>query len=319
MHMLPFTHPTAILAVLLTWGSAHSRQVLLVSEPASNNIASFNAATGASLNSSFVIPTGTTAMAVDRNNRLFTLTQGNIGVYNATTGAAINANFYSGAGVGNSPDGIAVDGSNHVFVANTNADAVVELNATTGALINLSFINSNATFPLILRPGPLALDASGRLFVVERGGTVGVYDTTFGASINVNLANVPSGVIGGLAVDGNNHVFASDLIGSTVYEFDATTGAAINQITGLSHPAGLVLDASNHLFVANSFSGTIGEYDATTLAPINSVFISAQPLGAPYALAFVPASSPEPGSLTLFGLAAAGWVTFWRRRWVAGR
>jgi hypothetical protein len=63
--------------------------------------------------------------------------------------------------------------------------------------------------------------------------------------------------------------------GSTVGEYDATTGAAINAnfITGLSAPVGLAL-SGNTLFVANNGSGTVGEYNATTGAAINANFIT---------------------------------------------
>jgi hypothetical protein len=32
-------------------------------------------------------------------------------------------------------------------------------------------------------------------------------------------------------------------------------------------------------------------------------------------LTFTPTAVPEPGALALTGLAAAGWITFWRRWW----
>ena len=54
-------------------------------------------------------------------------------------------------------------------------------------------------------------------------------------------------------------------VGSTVGEYNATTGAAINAnfITGLDDPYGLAL-SGNNLFVACQFSNTVGEYNATT-------------------------------------------------------
>jgi streptogramin lyase len=311
--MLPFRHLTAVAAVLCLCGPIHS-QVLLVTYPSSNTVSSFSAVTGASLNPTFIAPVADGgSMALDGSNHLFvssgsTAGANTVGEFNATTGATINAAFIGG----NTPEGLAVDGSNHLFVANLHSNEVSEYNATTGAVINLSFI-TNGSFNLA--PAALALDAGGRLFVAQGNGSVGVYDAASGAAINTGFVTIPSRSPGGLAVDGNNHLFVSDLSGTTVDEFDATTGAAINQITGLSHPTGLDLDGSNHLFVVNSFSGSIGEYDATTLAPINPTFISSLTLGPPSALSFVPAAVPEPSSLILVGVAViAGGMARVRRK-----
>ena len=58
-------------------------------------------------------------------------------MYDATTGATINAAFVPGSPGGT--DALALDGSNHLFVANNN-NSVGEYDATTGATINENFI-----------------------------------------------------------------------------------------------------------------------------------------------------------------------------------
>jgi hypothetical protein len=55
-----------------------------------------------------------------------------VGKYDATSGAAINPSFITGL----SGIGLALDGSNHLFVANGNINRVGEYDATTGAAIN---------------------------------------------------------------------------------------------------------------------------------------------------------------------------------------
>jgi hypothetical protein len=75
-----------------------------------------------------------------------------------------------------------------------------------------------------------------------------------------------------LAVSGN-HIFVV-YNSTTVGEYDATTGAAIdaNLITGLLTSFGLAV-SGNHVFVTDFFGDTVGEYSATTGAVLNLGFI----------------------------------------------
>ena len=72
-------------------------------------------------------------------------------------------------------------------------------------------------------------------------------------------------------------VYVASQFSSTVGEYDATTGAAINTsfITGLLKPQNLVL-SGDELYVTNlidSFFWTVGKYDAASGAAINSLLI----------------------------------------------
>jgi hypothetical protein len=111
-------------------------------------------------------------------------------------------------------------------MANGNTGKVGEYDATTGALINASFI------PVLA--GPTALLVSGNtLFVANSalGGSVGEYNASTGAVINATFITPTEPQ--GLALSGNTlFVLNSNF---TVGEYNATTGAAINAtlITGL--------------------------------------------------------------------------------------
>jgi PQQ-like domain/PKD domain len=192
----------------------------------------------------------------------------------------------------------------------TYGNTVAEYNATTGAVINPSFITStsgttifgllfsgnilyvanydtstlgeyNATTGAVINAnfitgltGPLGLALSGNiLYVANSGGTVGEYNATTGAVINAAFIRTPSTAYG-LAISGNT-LFVAQFNAATVGEYNATTGATINAsfITGLSQPTGLAL-SGNILYVANAASNTVGEYDATTGAAINASLIT---------------------------------------------
>jgi hypothetical protein len=70
-------------------------------------------------------------------------------------------------------------------------------------------------------------------------------------------------------------LFVTNGAGNSVGEYDATTGAAINEalITGLNDPLSIAIYGSD-LFIVNGTTGVIGEYDATTGAPINPSLIT---------------------------------------------
>jgi hypothetical protein len=145
-------------------------------------------------------------------------------------------------------------------------------------------------------------------------GTVGEYNATTGAAINASLipydnsgsqfdpfTGLPSYPVG-LAVSGNDLFVANwgQTNGTTVSEYNATTGAGINAsfITGLHGPSGLAL-SGNNLFVVNNVGGTVGEYNATTGAPINASFITG--LNGPAALVVVPVPEPSAWSMIAVG------------------
>jgi hypothetical protein len=134
--------------------------------------------------------------------------------------------------------------------------------------------------------------SGNNLFVAnEFVGTIGEYDAITGL-------NEPFG----LALSGNDLFVGSYAGGSgtTVGEYDATTGHVINPsfITGLNGPAGLAV-SGNTLFVANLTGGTVGEYDATTGAAINTNFITG--LNEPAGLAVATVPEPSPWSMIAVG------------------
>jgi len=295
----------AAIPVTLAQHSAQAQPVLLVCDGQLNRVGEYDAVTGATINANFVGPAqglnSPRAMALDSSNHLFVASfdqNGFVGEYDATTGATINANFISGLSYSRS---LAVDGSNRLFV--TRAGGVNVYNATTGALINGNFINTGSPYVPYL-----VLDGHNHLFL-ENSSSVGEYDATTGATINANfIGNLGSA----MALDGLNHLFLQEGGPGEVGEYDATTGAAINAnfipFNGTLALGYLALDGNNHLF-ASQGNRTVGQYDATTGAALNVSFITFT--GDPEGLVLTTAV-PEPSTfalqvLGLGGLAAWGW------------
>ena len=168
--------------------------------------------------------------------------QGDANYASSTSGAQANSEQSTVPVAGLSfPGGIAVDGQGDVFIADSDANDVVELSANG----KYSVIASGLSNPL-----GLAVDNAGDVFVVENGRSQVVevqfpYDTT------------PQTIVSGLsdpfavAVNGTgNEVFVTDGFSDSVIE--VTSGHETTVASGLHFPDGVALDRAGDLFVAEA-------------------------------------------------------------------
>lgn len=257
---------------------AMARQVLLVTNANNNTVGAYHATTGSAINPAF-LSQGLNApydLATDGNNLFVSNLDGRVGKYDLATGATINPAFVTQpqfpfglaadrnrlyvASFSNTlaayqtttgsvingvtlpfatPNGLALDGSNHLFVSNFSANpdgTVAEVDATSLALTNLTFVPNGQG---LSGPGALALGGQNRLFVVSGStNTVGVYNATTGATINPAFVTGLTGV-GGIAVGGNRLYVVN---GNRVSVYDAGSGALVapDFITGLQGPRRLL-------------------------------------------------------------------------------
>lgn len=155
--------------------------------------------------------------------------------------------------------------ANTIYVSDSNG--VSTYNATTGAMINASFITTSG-FPY----GAMAL--SGNTIYVDYGhnNTLSAYNATTGVAlsgftpITTTLKGTP-----GLLVSGND-LFVSDLLNNRIGEYNATTGAVINaNFISISRPDEMAISGNNFFVVSG---GGVAEFNATTGAVINPSFIA---------------------------------------------
>lgn len=306
---------------LLAFAAVLAGQADTLYVSSTSGVGAYDADTGASINANLIPTLGTAELAISGDTLLATnYSTGVIGAYNATTGAVINANFITGL---NFPDALAISG-NTLFVSNqvTSSSSappfvpgfVSTYNATTGALINPSFITGLSS------PGRLLV--SGNTLFVENGDvgprafSIGTYNASNGAAINPNFITTGPSNPNGLAFTGiallGNTLFVADygfgaLGAGTVGEYDGTTGTAINSnfISGLNGPEGLAL-LGNTLFVSSTgpfpppvAAGTVGAYNATTGAAINANLITGLTDAWDVAVSASPASVPEPSTWSI--------------------
>lgn len=117
------------------------------------------------------------------------------------------------------------------MVSNLGGNTVGEYNATTGATINSTFINTSQG---LNGPAEMVLDGNHLFVANSNNNTVGEYNTTTDATINptfINGQGLSSPV--GLAFDRNNHLLVANYQATTpgvytVGQYDGTTGVTVN-------------------------------------------------------------------------------------------
>jgi hypothetical protein len=254
--------------------------LLFMSNPNENTIAEYDSLTGATINAAFINGQGLNGpygLTLDDHNHLFVANNGSntVGEYDATTGATINAVFISGL---NTPNGL-------LYVApvpEPSSLLLIPVAASTGVGMWRrrwfgGAIACLAAFAVALLPG--LAQAQPVLLICNEDPTnpaVGAYDAVTGATINSAFIGPTEG-LGlpiGLARDGNNHLFVSNIT-KGVGEYDLTTGATLQAPFGAAYSVrSVVPDGHNHLF---GFNVDVSQYDATTGAVVNAHFVTNLP------------------------------------------
>jgi sugar lactone lactonase YvrE len=214
----------------------------------------------------------------------------------------LNADGIGRAARFSSPVGVAVDGSGHVFVADSinmirriSADGVVTTLAGANAVSGwVDGVGAEAQF---WSPQSLAVDASGNVFIADTANnairkidTNGVVTTLAGGKSADGQAISDGSVDGtgsaarfwfpsGVAVDAHGNVFVADTLNNTIRKI--TAGGVVTTLAGMAgssgsagsadgagrtarfdHPIGIAVDGGGTLFVADTRNHTIRKIGA---------------------------------------------------------
>jgi sugar lactone lactonase YvrE len=152
----------------------------------------------------------------------------------------------------NTPSGVAVGSSGHVFVADTLNNRVVKMDADGS---NQTVIGSGFRSPF-----GVAVDSSGHVFVADTDNSRVVKMDADGS----NQTTVSSGFAGpyGVAVDSSGHVFVADTGNSRVVKMDVDGSNQTVIGSGFSYPYGVAADSSGHVFVADTDNSRVVKMDA---------------------------------------------------------
>ncbi|HEX4084043.1 MAG TPA: protease pro-enzyme activation domain-containing protein, partial [Chthoniobacteraceae bacterium] len=239
--------------------------------------AQFNNPSGVAVDGS-----GNAYVADYTNNEIRMITPGGVVTtpYGSTLGYSGSANGTGNSATFNNPDGIAIDGSNNIYVADAGNNLIRKISG--GSVSTLAGGGGQFNVPV-----GVAVDAAGNVYVADSGndvirmvtpggtvstlaGNAGQAGYQDGAATTAALFKDPTGV----AVDSEGNVFVADCGNAVVREISngvvsTVAGQAGNSgyLDGLgtnalfNAPAGLAIDGSNNIYIADALlpgGGSIG-------------------------------------------------------------
>ncbi|MGO8803780.1 NHL repeat-containing protein [Candidatus Binatus sp.] len=190
------------------------------------------------------------------------------------------------------PQGIALDSSNNVYVADGEANSVfVYAAGKTGDIAPLATITGSKTD--LYQPEGIALDSSGNIYVAVPGAEgVAIFSalgTSKGSLNEAPIATIGSGTTGliypeGIALDSSGNIYVADtyeglgvgaatgvfvfpplggtgwVAGSPPTYSGNPTAVIQGSETGLVYPVGIELDSSGNIYVADQGAGSVYVY-----------------------------------------------------------
>jgi sugar lactone lactonase YvrE len=191
-------------------------------------------------------------------------------VYGLSTDRVLRTDF-------NHPNGVALDGSGNIFVADSSNNAVKEMLAA-GGYTNVVLIGSGFN-----NPEGVAVDGAGNVFVTDTSNhAVKEVMAADGYETVLTLATIPAlDFLLGIAVDGSGNLFVG--ASNSLWEITSASGYSTKiELCGFSGkacgPSAVAVDAGGNLFIADTNSHRIRKILAasgyTTIQGIGPIFPS---------------------------------------------
>jgi len=256
--------------------------------------ASFNGPRGVAVDSS-----GNVYVADTSNSRIRKITSAGVVTTLAGSGTAAYADGTGTTASFNGPQGVAVDSSGNVYVADINNNRIRKITSagivtTLAGSGSYSFADGTGTAASIAQPAGVAVDSSGNVYVADSGNnrirkitSAGVVTTLAGSGIGAYTDgtgttasfNGPQGV----AVDSSGNVYVADSNNSRIRKI--TSAGVVTTLAGsgdwayadgtgttasFNGPQGVAVDSSGNVYVADTSNSRIRKITSagvvTTLA-----------------------------------------------------
>ena len=248
-------------------------------------------------------------LALDGTGNIFVADEGHNAVKEILAAGGYTTINTLGSGF-SGPKSVAVDASGNVFVADEGNEAVKEILAVNGSIPASPTIRTlgSGFGSAIGGPYGLAVDASGNVFVDDRGFNPGfmaikemmAVNGSIPASPTINLLGGGFDQPQGVAVDGSDNVFVADTDDGLVWEILAAGGYTTEKPLGGNYwgPNSVAVDGNGNVFVADfgSFDPEDGTHNVEEI----------QTAGASFAPVNVGASNTNPMQLSSLPLIQKG-------------
>ena len=209
---------------------------------------------------------------------------GQAGYRNGAVDSAHLANASDSLARFNSPQGLCIDGSGNIFVADRGNNVIREImpNGRTKTVAGnkvKGFIDATGAVAFFNTPSGVAIDSKGNLWVTDQGNSAlreissgGVVTTIFGSPNQQNLLGYPSAI----TIDAQGNLYIVDESGR-IFEYTASgvlylLAGSINS-TGLNngvgsaalfnYPQSIAIDGSGNIYVADQYNNCIRKITIT--------------------------------------------------------
>jgi sugar lactone lactonase YvrE len=156
------------------------------------------------------------------------------------------------------PNGVAVDGSGNVYIADYYDNAIKEWVASTQQLTTL--VSSGLVYPT-----DVAVDGSGNVYIADMGHSAIKEWSVSTQQVSTLVSSGLSSHTYGVAVDGFGNVYITDCGNNAISEWIASTQQVTTLVSsGLNCPVVAAVDASGNLYISDEGNQAIKEWSAST-------------------------------------------------------
>jgi streptogramin lyase len=157
--------------------------------------------------------------------------------------------------VGSYPQGIAIDSSGNIWVANSSSNNVTEISAS-GIIIGTYSVGSS--------PQGIAIDSSGNIWVANSGSNSLTKLSASGVTIGTYTAGTnPCNI----AIDASGNVWVTNCGSSSYVTEINSSGVVIGTYSVGKNPTGIAIDTLGNVWVANTGSGSVTELVGAAKGP----------------------------------------------------
>jgi len=209
---------------------------------------------------------------------------GQAGASGSANGTGTAAQFFG-------PQGLAIDGSSNLYLADTNNHTIRKVVPSTGVVTTVAGLAGNSggadgpgSLARFNYPSGVAVDRAGDLYVADTDNfTIRTISSSGQVSTLAGLAGNSGGADGtggiarfnspsDLAVDSSGNIYVADTDNFTIRKVVSSTGV-VSTLAGLAgssgsadgfgttvrffHPAGIAVDSSSNLYVADTDNHTV--------------------------------------------------------------